>query len=79
GAGFQLSSLSVRLYLSDMAISLDIRTHALQHLFDTYNLSFLPLFSLVAIIEVVITPVFWWIGKRENTEKKGFSKRSGER
>lgn len=77
GAGFQLLSLSVSLYLYDMASQLDIRTQALQHLLDTYILSFIQFFSVVAIIEVVIAAGSWWIGKRVNTEKKVFSKRNG--
>ena len=77
GAGFQLLSLSVSLYLYDMASHLDIRTQALQHLLDTSILSFIQFFSVVAIIEVVIAAGSWWIGKRVNTEKKVFSKRNG--
>ncbi len=76
GAGFQLLSLSVSLYLYDMTSQLDIRTQALQHLLDTYILSFIQFFSVVAIVEVVIAAGLWWIGKRVNTEKKVFSKRN---
>ena len=37
-----------------MASQLDIRTQALQHLLDTYIFVIHPIFSVVAIIEVVI-------------------------
>ncbi|UZX18171.1 hypothetical protein NHN13_01465 [Enterococcus faecium] len=74
GAGFQLLSLSVSLYLYDMTSQLDIRTQALQHLLDTYILSFIQFFSVVAIVEVAIAAGLWWIGKRVNTEKRFFQK-----
>lgn len=75
GAGFQLLSLSVSLYLYDMTSQLDIRTQALQHLLDTYILSFIQFFSVVAIVEVAIAAGLWWIGKRVNTEKGFFKKK----
>ncbi len=57
-----------------MARQLDIRTQALQHLLDTYILSFIKFFSVVAIVEVAIAAGLWWIGKRVNIEKKFFQK-----